>query len=175
MVGRFLSSTHRTRRRRRYAFTSTGCRHSPAARERIDRHGRGVNISPCTLLHRRRQCSHFPAPWHPRSRQPTPNARGRTASRFSLPLRSVAFRRACTSVIRPCYRRNRRAPPPPPFFVVVLVRALVSARASEWVWVQRYTSHTTAVRTRRCTGTTAHRTRFARHRPTDKTSRTGRK
>jgi len=57
MVGRFLSLTHR----RRYAFTSTGCRHSPAVQERIDRHGRGVNISPCTLLHRRRQCSHFPA------------------------------------------------------------------------------------------------------------------
>jgi len=36
---------------------------------------------------------------HPRSRLPTPNARGRAASRFSLPLRSVAFRRACASVI----------------------------------------------------------------------------
>lgn len=40
-----------------------------------------------------------PPPCHPRSRLPTPNARGRAASRFSLPLRFVAFRRACASVI----------------------------------------------------------------------------
>jgi len=57
--------------------------------------------SPCTLLRRWRQCSHFPTPppWHPRSRLPTPIARGQAASRFSLLLRSVAFRRACASVI----------------------------------------------------------------------------
>jgi len=83
-----------------------------------------------------------------------------------VPLRFVAPVRVLYDL---CYRRSRWAPPPPPFFVPVFLRARVSARASEWACVQRYTKPRYRSPDETVYGfVTVYRARVARHRSTDR-------